>query len=115
MQNMINGLENTKEAVSAVAQTMRQLGDLGKAEILVEATRIIGSYIRLTQVFGEELGTVGAAPAVLNPTAKAVIRYVIELEREKTSSLEERLREVETIAEFYRREAEKNSKQKSKA
>ena len=93
----------------AIIITLQALGDINKSRKLIEADKYLSDYLKIAEAYVAACRMLPGDPRKRDEFVRGRVQIQMEYARaESAKRREERITELEKIADFYHREAEKN-------
>ena len=93
----------------AIIIILQALGDINKSRKLIEADKYLSDYLKIAEAYVAACRMLPGDPRKRDEFVRGRVQIQMEYARaESAKRREERIIELEKIADFYRREAEKN-------
>ena len=105
----IKDIRQAQQNLRGIIATLQALGDLEKCKKLMDVEQFVDAYLKIAEAYAASCRIfAGDADKKNDYTLRYIQAYMEQARAESAKRREERIIELEKIADFYRREAEKN-------
>ena len=104
----IKDIRQAQQNLRGIIATLQALGDLEKCKKLMDVEQFVDAYLKIAEAYAASCRIfAGDADKKNDCTLRYIQAYMEQARAESAKRREERIIELEKIADFYRREAEK--------
>ena len=105
----IKDIRQAQQNLRGIIATLQALGDLEKCKKLMDVEQFVDAYLKIAEAYAASCRIFAWDADKKNDyTLRYIQAYMEQARAESAKRREERIIELEKIADFYRREAEKN-------